>query len=85
MQAQLGAPCAGTDFGGHVGFGARAAWAVAVVPGGFDEQAAGVLVSGAGDVPAVSLVAGGVLARHQAEVGGQLARVAEAPPVADLG
>lgn len=56
-----------------------------VVPGGFDEQPAGVLVAAFGDVPAVLLVAGGVLRRGQAEVAHQLARRGEAPDVADLG
>src|SRR3954463_4943512 len=50
VQAQLGAPGAGGDFGRHVGLAARAAGSVAVVPGGLDEQPAGVLVAGVGDV-----------------------------------
>jgi hypothetical protein len=82
VQAQLGAPGAGGDLRGHVVSGGGP---VLVVPGGLDEQAAGVPVAGAGDVAAVALVAGGVLARHGPEVGGQLARVAEPVPVADLG
>ena len=62
-----------------------AARGVVVVPGGLDQQAAGVPVAGLGDVTAVSLIAGGVLARGQAEEAHQLARRCEAAEVADLG
>ena len=50
---------------------------VLVVPGGLDQQPAGVPVAGLGDVAAVALVAGGVLAGGQAEEAHQLARVAK--------
>ena len=58
---------------------------MAVVPGRLDEQPSGVAVAGFRDVAAVVLVPGGVLARGQAEVAHQLARVAEAAEVTDLG
>src|SRR5207244_11663028 len=63
----------------------RDARRVLVVPGGLDEQPAGVCVAGFRDVPAVALLAGGVLARGQAEEAHQLARRAETPEVTDLG
>ena len=53
VQADLGLP--GALIGLHAAGGA--AGCVAVVPGGFDEQAAGVAVAGAGDVAAVLLIA----------------------------
>ena len=58
---------------------------MAVVPGGLDQQPAGVFVPGQGDVPAVLLVAGGVLRRDDPEPCGQLPRVREPGEVADLG
>jgi len=81
VQAHLGLP------GAVVGLGAFGgdAWAVAVVPGGLDEESAGVVVAGLGDVAAVALVAAGVLAGDDPQPGAQLARVAEAVEVADLG
>jgi hypothetical protein len=61
-----------------------AAGSVAVVPGGLDEQPAGVAVPGLGDVAAVLLVTGGVFARRDPEPGGEPSRVAKAAEVADL-
>lgn len=49
-----------------------------IVPGGLDHQPPGVAVAGLGDVAAVPLVAGGVLARHEPQIAHQLARVGEA-------
>ena len=57
---------------------------VLVVPGGLDQQSAGVAVAALGDAAAVLLFARGVLARGQPEVARKLARVAEAAKVADL-
>src|SRR5437868_15480038 len=61
------------------------AWRVAVVPGGFDEEAAGVPVAALGDVPTMLLLAGGVLAGGDPEPGSQLSGMGEASEVADLG
>ena len=58
---------------------------VPVVPSGLDQQAAHVTVPGAGDAAATRLRAAAVLARHQPEVGHQLAGGAEAPKVVQLG
>lgn len=55
------------------------------MPGRFDEQAAGVAVAGLCDVPAVLLVAGGVLAGGDAQPRRELAGVREAPEVSDFG
>ena len=52
MQPDLGVP--GALVGLRPGVGAPGA--VAVVPGGLDQQPAGVAVAGLGDVPAVLLV-----------------------------
>ena len=57
---------------------------MAVVPAGLDQQPAGVLVPGEGDVPAVLLVSGGVLRRGDPQPRGELARVREPGEVADL-
>ena len=57
---------------------------VAVGPGGFDQEPAGVPVAGSGDVSAVALLARGVLAGNDPEPRGQLTRVREAGEVADL-
>src|SRR5436305_1220137 len=65
--------------------GARAPGGVAVVPRGLDEEPAGVVVSGAGDVAAVLLIARGVLAGGDAQPRRELARAGEAREVADLG
>ena len=55
------------------------------MPSGLDQQPAGVLVPGQGDVPAVLLIAGGVLAGGDPEPRRELARVREPGEVADLG
>lgn len=47
---------------GGVGSGGGAPAGVSVVPGRFGQQPAGVAVAGLGDVPAVLLIAAGVLA-----------------------
>jgi hypothetical protein len=57
---------------------------VAVVPGGFGQQSAGVPVAALGDVPAVLLIAGGVLAGGDPEPRRELPRVREPSEVADL-
>jgi hypothetical protein len=57
---------------------------VAVVPGGFGLQPAGVAVAGLGDVPSVLLLAGGVLGGGDPEPRREFARVSEAVEVADL-
>ena len=77
VQADLGLPGAIGRAAGPV-VGRRGA--VAVVPGGLDQQPAGVAVAGLGDVAAVLLVAGGVLAggdpqpATRARAGGRSAR-----------
>jgi len=58
---------------------------VLVVPGGLNQQAPGVAITGLGDVAAVLLISGGVLTRSKPEVAHQLARLSEAAKVADLG
>ena len=80
VQADLGVPGAVRRFRAGLG----AARSVAVVPGGLDEQAAGVAVAGLGDVAAVLLIAGRILARRDPQPTGQLARMREAAKVADL-
>lgn len=55
-----------------------------VLPGSFDQQAAGVLGTGLGDSALASLFALGVLARHQAEVAAQKPGMRETAEVADL-
>ena len=77
--------CACQARGAGLGAVGGAPWWVAVVPGGFGQQPAGVAVAGLGDVPAVLLIAGGVLARGDPEPGRELPRVREAAEVADLG
>ena len=52
----------------------RPAGRVLVGPGGLDQQPAGVAVAGLGDVPAVLLITGGVLAWGDAQAAHQLAR-----------
>ena len=56
-----------------------------VVPGGFDQEAAGVAVAGLGHRAAEVSVAGGVLGDGEAEEAHQLAGGGEAAEVADLG
>src|SRR5579863_8747767 len=58
---------------------------VPVGPGGLDQQPAGVMVAGLGDVPAVALLAGGVLGGDDPQPGAQFPWVSEASEVADLG
>ncbi len=69
---------------GWFGPASRAPGGVAVVPGRFDQQPAGVPVSGLGDMPAVLLVTGGVLTWGDPQPGRKLARVGEAREVTDL-
>ncbi len=89
VEAHLGLPGARADSSGDVGRERPCAGGeprgVLVVPGGLDEQPPSVAVAGLGDVPAVLPFARGVLGRRQPEVAHQLARVREAPEVADLG
>src|SRR5439155_23992623 len=89
VQAHLGAEGAGGDVGRDVRVHGSDALAdarrVLVVPGGLDQQPAGVARAGLGDVAAVALLAGGVLRRRQAEEAHQLARGGEAAQVAELG
>src|SRR5215216_7555560 len=89
VEADLRLPGTRRDGGGDVGRERPGAGGepgrVLVVPGGLDEQPAGVAVAAPGDVAAVLLVARGVLAGGEAEVAHQLARVREAAEVADLG
>ena len=80
MQAHLCLPGAG----GGLGSFDRSSGCVAVVPGGLDQQPAGVAVAGFGDVAAMLLLAAGVLAGRDAQPRRELARVAEAREVADL-
>ena len=65
VQADLGLPGAV----GGVWASGGSAGCVAVVPGGFDEQSAGVAVAGFGDVAAVLLVAAAVFAGGDAQPG----------------
>jgi hypothetical protein len=58
---------------------------VAIVPGGFYEDAPRVGVPGFGDGAATLTVPGGILARDQAKVGHQLPRACEPLEVDDLG
>jgi len=60
----------------------RDARRLAVVPGGFDEQPAGVLGAGLGDRALAAARSGGLLGRDEAEVGGQLLGMREAVDVA---
>ena len=46
----------------------------AIGPGGLDEGAPGIGVAGAGDGTLVAVLAGGVFARDEPQVGHQLAR-----------
>ena len=66
VQADLGLPGARGTAGGTSSASAPvrrgSAWWVLVVPGGLDQQPAGVAVAGLGEMAAVLLVAGGVLA-----------------------
>ena len=55
------------------------------MPGGLDEQPAGVLAAGLGDRSAAAALPGGMLRRHDAEIAHHLRRVPEAVKVADLG
>jgi hypothetical protein len=55
------------------------------VPGGFGEQPAGVSVAALGDVPAVLLIAGGILAGGDPKPRRELPAVGEPGEVADLG
>ena len=71
MQPDLGVPGALVRWRAVL----RAPWGVAIVPCRFDQQPAGVLVPGQGDVPAVLLISGGVLRRGDPEPRGELARV----------
>jgi hypothetical protein len=81
LQADLGVP--------RPLVGLRAAvWAarcLAVVPDRFDEQPAGVVIAGFGDVTAVALVAAGVFAGNDPQPRAQLAWVTGAREVANLG
>jgi len=54
------------------------------VPGGLDEQPSCVAVAALGDVAAVLLVSGGVLAGCDPQPGGEFAWVREAAEVADF-
>ena len=56
----------------------------AVVVGGLDQQPGGVGRAGLGDRREPALSAGGVLARHDPEIGGELIRMIKASPFADL-
>ena len=58
---------------------------VAVVPGSFGEQPSGVAVAALGDVPAMLLIAAGVLAGGDPQPRRKLSGVREAGEVADLG
>ena len=55
-----------------------------VVPGGLDEQPAGVAGAGLGDRAEAALAVGGVLGRDDAQEGRQLRGLGEAGEVADL-
>jgi len=68
-----------------LGTSGGASGCVAVVPGSFGQQAAGVAVAALGDMPAMLLIAGGVLAGSDPQPGRELTRVREAREVADLG
>ena len=81
MEANLCLP--GSLVRGRPGRGA--AWRMAVVPGRFDQQTAGVGVPGLGDVPAMLGLAGGVFGRGDPQPGRKLAGVREAGEVTDLG
>ena len=72
------APRGASERGAH-------ARSVAVVPGGFDEEAPDMGVAGLGDAAAPVALGTAVLARHQAEVGHQLPRRREAPEAMQLG
>src|SRR4029079_15962907 len=89
VQADLGAEGAlgyvGRDVRLDGGDALADAGRVLVVPGGLDQQPAGVPRAGLGDVSTVALVTGGVLAGGQAEKAHQLARGGEAPEVAERG
>src|SRR4029077_13454779 len=89
VQSQLRAPGDRADLGRlsfltHLQVAADAGW-VAVIPGRLDEDAANVTVAGLCDRAEASLGTGGVLGGHQPQVSHQLARMREAPEVAELG
>src|SRR5487761_2069622 len=81
VQPNLGFPGARVGLGSAVG----SAGLVSVRPRGLDQQPAGVLVAGLGDVPAMALGAGGVFAGHDPQPRAQLTGMAKASEVADLG
>jgi hypothetical protein len=56
----------------------------AVVPGGLDQEPAGVTGAGLGDLALTATLPGAVLAGDQPDVAHQLPRALEALPVADL-
>ena len=68
VQADLCLPGALVSLGTAVAQPGR----VSVGPGRFDQEPAGVVVAGSGDVSAVALLAGGVLAGNDPEPRGQL-------------
>jgi hypothetical protein len=55
------------------------------VPGGLDEQPAGVLGAGLGDLALAASLAGAALRRHEPDVAHQLPGPLEPAEVADLG
>src|SRR5439155_16640199 len=89
VQALLGAPGDRDRLGGLavLAVAERAAdgGALAVVPGGLDEQPAGVARAGLGDRPEAALLAGRVLRRDQPDVAQQRLGAGEAFEVTDLG
>ena len=88
VQAPLRLPGQRDDLGLAVALAAREAAGdarcAAVVPGGLDQQPAGVLAAGLGDRAAPAALAGGVLGGDDAEIAHHLRGVAEAVKVADL-
>jgi hypothetical protein len=58
---------------------------VPIVPGGLDQDSPRVTVAGLGQRAAALGLAGGILARHEPEIGHEFARPAEALEVHDLG
>ena len=89
VQSLLGAPGDRDRLGGlavlAVGERLADAWARAVVPGGLDQQPAGVPGAGLGDRPEPALLPGRVLAWDQPDVAHQLLGAGEPLEVADLG
>lgn len=80
VQPDLGLPGACVELWAAVG----SPWAVLVGPRGLDQQPAGVMVTGLGDVPAVALLTGGVLGWDDPQPRAQLTRMRGAMKVADL-